>query len=138
MKDGWYQDDYLVLFSPNEADTASAQYAVARWLPAHRVVGLRSWDDLLVQDHSGLVFSVPSVPIVGEHMEPFALPPPNAALVADSRLSGKVKWYLQPLVFGGHPTDEANISWVTLEQHAQLVVFWNDRYQELKASSVGA
>jgi hypothetical protein len=43
-----------------------------------------------------------------------------------------VKWYTKPVVFGGDPLDQENTIWVTLEEHVQLVKWWNDRYQELK------
>ncbi|MFT3896320.1 MAG: hypothetical protein QM719_01240 [Thermomonas sp.] len=136
MKEGWHLDDYLVLFSPTEADAASIRYAIARWLPNHRVIGLRSWDNLIVQDETGTVFSVPAVPVTADRVEPFSLPPSDATLTMDSRLSGKIKWYLQPLIFGGHPTDESNIHWIMLEQHADLVIFWNDRYREIMEARI--
>jgi hypothetical protein len=138
MREGWHHDEYLMLLGSTEVHPVSGQYAITRWLPGYRMIGVRGWDELLVQDQAGRVFSVPAIPIRAEHLEPFDLPPPDAELVPDSRFSGKIKWYLQPLVFGGSPSEESNIHWVTLEQHAPLVVLWNDRHEKLGSFAAGA
>lgn len=52
-------------------------------------------------------------------------------LLPDRELTGKVKWYVSPLCFGGSPTDESNIIWVDLEKHCELVRWWNAKYEEL-------
>jgi hypothetical protein len=39
---------------------------------------------------------------------------------------------IHPILFGGSPTDEKNIQFVTKSQHADLVVFWNKKLKELK------
>jgi hypothetical protein len=44
-------------------------------------------------------------------------------------------WMHRPqpnLVFGGNLEDTANLTWVTHEQHAQLVVWWNKEYRRRK------
>jgi hypothetical protein len=135
MREGWYEDDYLLLFDPDEVPSVSARYEIARWLPAYSVIGLRSWEALLVQDAAGGKFSVPCVPISNAHLTSVTAPPSDAVLAADARLSGKIMWRLTPIAFGGSPTDEANVHWVTPEQHAQLVVFWNARFLEAKAAA---
>ena len=133
MKEGWHQDDYIVLFDADSAQAVSARYGVARWLPTYTLIGLLNWDDLLVQDQAGAAFTVPSLPMSREYLSPFKLPRGDVVLAADARLTGKIRWYVKPLVFGGNPADESNVCWVTPEQHAQLVVFWNERYEEAKA-----
>ncbi len=41
---------------------------------------------------------------------------------------GKEVHDIQPIVFGGSPTDRKNKALVTLEEHAELCVFWNRIY----------
>ena len=36
----------------------------------------------------------------------------------DECFVGKIKWYINPIVFGGDPKAEDNITWVSHEQHA--------------------
>ena len=138
MVEGWLGDEYIILFDASEVEAASSRYSIDRWLPAHRVIGLRGWDDLLVQDNAGQVFAVPSVPLTSEHSEPFPLLSPLPALSPDSRFTGKIKWYVKPLVLGGDATAEANISWVSHDQHGQLVVWWNDQYATFRSQRIGA
>jgi hypothetical protein len=42
---------------------------------------------------------------------------------------------VKPLIFGGDPSSHENQTWITHEQHAQLVRYWNDMYRSLKANS---
>ncbi len=52
-------------------------------------------------------------------------------LQSDERFTSKIKWYTKPLIFGGSPSDEANMSWVSHEDHSKLVKYWNDQYIEI-------
>jgi hypothetical protein len=52
MREGWHGDDYLTLFADSEVDAASARYAISALLPGYEVVGLRSWDELIVKDRA--------------------------------------------------------------------------------------
>jgi hypothetical protein len=40
---------------------------------------------------------------------------------------------IHPILFGGSPTDAKNIQFVTRQQHAELVVFWNNKVNEVKS-----
>ena len=44
----------------------------------------------------------------------------------------EIKWYITPVVFGGDPSLADNVTWVALDQHAQLVKFWNGKYGEIR------
>lgn len=39
---------------------------------------------------------------------------------------------IQPIIFGGNPTDRQNITFVTRLEHAALVVFWNRKIAAMK------
>jgi len=135
MIEGWLKDDYFIFFDAAERLMAASRYAIERWLPGHEVIGLKGWDDLLVQSTAGTVFAVPSVPLTPEYLAPFTLPSQSEALSPDARFVGKIKWYVQPLALGGNPTEASNVTWVSHEQHGQLVTWWNERYLQFEAQN---
>lgn len=134
MIEGWIGDDYLVFFDPQqEVGVATAEYGVSDALPGYAVVGLRGWDDLVLSQEAGGVYTVPAVPIDPTWLEAYELPNPEL-LRADTRFVGLVKWYVKPLVFGGSPTANENVAWVSHAKHRELVRYWNSMYRKLKAS----
>jgi len=137
MTEGWYFDDYLVLLSLAERSRAAENYRLAEYLPDSELLGLRNWDDFILRSHSGEVFCAPTVPLCGKYSSPYSLPE-SRELTPDSRIAGKIKWYVKPLIFGGSATEPANTAWVSHEQHAQLVVWWNEQYQSLASASSAA
>jgi hypothetical protein len=137
MNEGWLGDEYLVLFGEDEACSATKRYRAGKTLPGYAVIGLRGWDDFIVRDAQGDMHTVPTVPLEPQYVTPYVLPD-HPSLEPDSRFVGKIKWYVKPLVFGGDPNAEGNTAWVTHEQHGELVVWWNTKYKELKASGGGA
>ncbi len=134
MTEGWLNNEYIILFSEAESSALSSRYHLPRHLPNCVLIGLCSWDDFILGTPSGTMCTVPTVPIDHTMVKPFSLPE-TITLQPDDRLTGKIRWYLKPLIFGGNPKDESNLTWVTLEQHAELVAWWNDQYAELKAQS---
>ena len=40
---------------------------------------------------------------------------------------------IQPIIVGGHPTDPANKTFLTREQHIEAVRYWNRVIRELRA-----
>jgi hypothetical protein len=128
MFEGWHGEEYLILFDADESRRATERYEVPRLLPGFNVIGLRGWDDFIICDNDGEVYTVPTVPTVATHLKPFKLPESAGPLADDPRVRGRIKWYVQPLVFGGSPTASDNIIWVDHETHAMLVLWWNKRY----------
>jgi len=137
MNEGWHNDEYLVLLSQAESVTATAKYKLPQYLPGHTLVGFRGWDDFIVLSSAGVMCSVPTVPLDASRSEPFGLPD-SRTLKPDARFEGKIKWYIKPLVFGGDPQDKDNLTWVTHEQHIELVGWWNEQYKRLKEQAAGA
>lgn len=134
MHEGWDGDDYLILFDESESPAASERYGLARFLPGFTILGLRGWDDFIVRDPSGAVFIVPAVPIDHEYLQPFQAPRNDIRLEPDPERSGKIKWYVQPLIFGGDPSVGENMTWISHDDHAEAVKWWNDKYRELYQS----
>jgi hypothetical protein len=133
MTEGWTsQDDYLILFGESERVAAENRYGFATLLPGFRLLGLRGWDDFIVEDTAGRIYCIPTVPAQREHLEIYAASELETSLKPDSRFAGKIKWYVKPIAFGGDPDIETNLIWVDHEQHAQLVRWWNDLDNALK------
>ncbi|PRA32872.1 hypothetical protein [Pseudomonas poae] len=132
MNEGWQHDDYLIVFTQQESVAAMSAYRFDHYLPGYTLLGLKNWDDFIVINASGVMLTVPTVPLDGSYAAPFELPA-QISLEADPRFSGKIKWQLKPLAFGGDPTDDTNLAWISHEQHAELVVWWNAQYKSAKA-----
>jgi hypothetical protein len=133
MKDGWHDDDYFALYeSQEEAIAASARYGLSEYLPGYVAVGLKGWDDFILCDTNAKYYTVPTVPLSKEEITPYAFPAETLKLESDERFEKKIKWYVTPIVFGGSPTDKGNIVWITHEEHAEFVRWWNKLYFEVK------
>jgi hypothetical protein len=139
MKEGWYNDHYLVLFDEQEEAARMAEsYGIAQYLPGYSLVGISGWDNFVVQDAQHQLFIVPTVPMDSQHLSPIALPIDSRALKPDGRFQKKIKWYVQPIVFGGDPQAEHNMTWLSIEQHTEAVRWWNRKYCEIKQQQKGA
>jgi hypothetical protein len=137
MTEGWYGDEYLILLGASDIDSASKRYGISEQLPGYEIVGLRSWDDFIVRDPKGRTYTVPTVPLDVKYLKPFKLPEHTSVLQSDDRFTGKIKWYVKPVVFGGDPAIGENVTWLNQEQHAQFVRWWNAQYSARKAQQQG-
>jgi hypothetical protein len=108
MREGWCGEDHLIIFAESEVDHLSERYAMSALLPGYRILGLRGWDDFIVQDVDGRSYSIPTVPLDFQYLFPFNIPP-NVNLVKNERFDGKIKWYVKPIAFGGDPKAEDNV-----------------------------
>jgi hypothetical protein len=132
MKEGWNNDDYLILFDDTESEQLTVGYGLRASLPDFSVVALSGWDDFIVQDQTGKLFRVPTVPCVHKYLSEQADIPDAANLTPDERFMGKIKWFTKPIVFGGDPSSEENMIWVDIVTHQELVRWWNQKYQEVQ------
>jgi len=131
MREGWFGDSYLVLFDESEVPLVSERYAISTSLPGYQVLGLLGWDDFIVKSSAGQVYSVPMVPVDSQYLIPFQVPSERQQFDSDSRYSGRIKWYKQPIAFGGDAALGENLVWLSHEEHSQLVRWWNDHYRSL-------
>jgi hypothetical protein len=63
----------------------------------------------------------------------YVLPEAESSMVPDERFLGKIKWYLQPIVFGGDPNIGMNVISVNHDEHAQAVTWRNDLYRSVRS-----
>jgi hypothetical protein len=131
VTEGWWKDSYFILFDENEIRDRTEGYGISLYLPGYEIVGLMGWDDFIVRDARQVLHLVPTVPLGPKYLRTLAAPIVREVLERDPRWEGRIKWWLKPIVFGGDPKDEGNVTWVTPMQHAQLVRWWNDQYQSM-------
>jgi hypothetical protein len=71
MNEGWSASDYLaVCESDEEIQRLTSAYDVSSRLPGFRFVGMKGWDDLVVSDSSGQLFTNPAVPMIPAYLAP--------------------------------------------------------------------
>lgn len=133
MIQGWHNDAYLILFDDQlEELTMTERYSVSSFLPGFTVLGLTGWDHFILRDSAGACHTVPTVPLTKQYLKPFTFNFDYLdALIPDGRVTDKIKWHVQPIVFGGDSTSAQNMTWLTLDQHVEAVKWWNAKYQEL-------
>lgn len=131
MKDGWLNDAYWIVFDEAESRQISKAYQIQEYFPGFLVVALMNWDDFIVRNATGAFFRIPTVPMTEKYLEKLQdiVVPDN--LTPDTRFTRKIKWYTKPIVFGGDPNSEENMIWVDMQQHQELVRWWNQKYREM-------
>ena len=131
MRDGWYNDEYWSLCEDqSEAEKLTASYVLGEYIPGYFIVGLKGWDDFILTNSEGCYFLVPTVPLELESLSPFTFPAESLRLEPDERFSGKFKWYVKPLRFGGSPSEKKNMVWLSQGEHVRVVMWWNTFYRE--------
>ena len=131
MIEGWHDDQYVILFDEGNVAEMTRRYELALYLHGFEVVGLRGWDDFIVRDHVGELFTVPTVPVDQKYMARLPGTIDVLRFKGDDRFTGKIKWYVKPIVFGGDPKSPDNIVWVSLDQHVEAVKWWNQMYRKV-------
>ena len=53
MNEGWFYDQYVILFDEQEQISFTEQYSLAEFLPGYRIGGLWGWDNFMLLDHDG-------------------------------------------------------------------------------------
>ena len=131
VREGWCNDNYWSLCEDQkEAEQLTATYGLAEYLPGYFIVGLIGWDDFILCDRKGQYFLVPTVPLERGTPAPFSFPLASLRLESDERFTGKIKWYVMPIRFGGDPSAEENIAWLTQDEHVQAVRWWSRFYHD--------
>jgi hypothetical protein len=131
MTEGWYENDYWSMCDDQkEGEELTTAYGLADYLPGYFIVGLKGWDDFILCDLDGQYFLVPTVPLERSNLESFHFPALPLRLESDDRFTGKIKWYKLPIKFGGNPSAEENMAWLSQTQHVEAVKWWNKLYQE--------
>src|SRR5438034_11282170 len=100
MAEGWCGDDYLVLFEQDALSLEQA-YGLTAALPGYHLVGLRGWDDSIVQDRAGARFTVATVPLLARYPKPETIP--KAKPQRDDRIRGTPNRYHPHMILLSDP-----------------------------------
>jgi hypothetical protein len=137
MREGWSTGSYFLVLDPREVRPMTEAYGIDAYLPGYRLVAIRGWDDFIVENANGELFIVPTVPLREKDLTPLPGTPDWADLQPDERITGKVKWYIKPIVFGGDPGEGPNMTWIDHSTHQKAVRYWNDLYRDVEGKIAG-
>ena len=133
MIQGWNNSNYLYLIeSQTESLNLANKYKINGILSEYQFYGILNWDEFILKDGSSQYFKIPTVPFVANFLKPIPDFEPNVNLSPDPKLFNLIRWHVKPVVFGGDPVSETNISWVDFDQHIDLVIWWNEQYRHHK------
>jgi hypothetical protein len=130
MDEGWNSNKYWIIFNKKEITQYTKSYDIERYLKGYKIIGLLGWDDFIVEDKTKRHFTVPTIPISSKYLNEIDYKV-ITQVEEDPRYKGKIKWYIKPIVFGGNPNDSNNIKWISIEEHIQIVRWWNNTYLEI-------
>ncbi|WP_238340624.1 hypothetical protein [Pseudomonas kairouanensis] len=72
MNEGWQHDDYFIVFAEDESKAAMKAYRFDHHLPGYTLLGLKGWDDFIVINSFGVMFTIPTLPLDASYAAPFA------------------------------------------------------------------
>ena len=146
--EGFIQQSYFRLYSIEELLSLNEAYQVRSFAPGLVIFGSNGGGEAFgfdTRQNQMEVVQIPFIPMDFQYARPLGksfveflhtlketdhsdAPPPQIKLSA----VGKEVHEIQPVIFGGSPTEGKNKALVTSEVHARLSVFWNHIYQERK------
>jgi hypothetical protein len=146
--EGFVGNTYVIFFAAEDVLSLNAAYHVSDLAPGFFLIGSNAIGDAIVFDCRTAVCRlvlVPFIPLMPDVAEPIGssitefldaqlLDAPDPPLKPNPAAIGKEVHDIKPMAFGGDPNDLANKAFVPRQQHAELVVFWNQTYQRLTAS----
>jgi hypothetical protein len=57
MNEGWHGDEHFIVLTDDEAREATERYGLSERLAGFQIVGLRGWDDFILRDSNGRLFT---------------------------------------------------------------------------------
>ncbi len=140
--EGFLGATYLRLYRIEEVITANQAYEVPALFPACFVFGSNGGGEafgFLIE--TGQVLKVPFIPLSKDYAENLApsfseflrqLDASGVSGEANPNTGGMEIHEINPIVFGGSPTDEKNKALVPPAKHAELARFWNKMYRNVR------
>ena len=138
MIEGWHdKDDYVILYEEQleaPADGGSLWDCGALSPGFHtsgiKLAGTTSYYETLPGNYA----APRSCWSVREYLQPLGFQLDPSRIQSDARFTNRIKWYITPLVLGGDPSSEKNMTWLSLEQHVEAVKWWNETYRKMKGN----
>ena len=144
--EGFIQQSYFRLYSVGELLSLNEAYQVTSFAPRLVIFGSNGCGEAFGFDTRQdpiEIIQIPFIPMDFQYAKPLGKSfleflhalekidhgdgtPPQIEMST----VGKEVHEIQPIIFGGNPTDDKNKALVTSEEHAELSVFWNHVYQK--------
>jgi hypothetical protein len=133
-------EHYVILWKAEELIRFNREYEIEKYAPGIFLFGSNGGGEAYgfdTQDPSMPVVRVPFVGMDRCYAEPVTqggepLPVPDGATASADHRRGKELFEIKPVILGGDPVDPANKTWLTREQHFELVRFWNKVIRDLR------
>jgi len=144
---GLVGNSYISVFSVGDLKHFNQEYQVETNLPGYLIFasdgGGESYGFYLNEPF--LVYKIPFIPMVDEYkvlvaknadefFKALGAAAPMKHMSREKRKDYEI-FEIQPIIFGGSPTDKRNKIIVDRNKHFELVRFWNKKYRELKAEN---
>lgn len=140
--EGYLGESFIRIYSIEQVLYLDANCGVQDWCPGHLIIGSNGAGAAFLLAPDGGVVELPFIPMLlgdaerrADSVARFLCRDAASPHAPDSRFAGKEIHEIQPLVFGGDPTDFANKLALTLQEYAPLVLWWNRLYRELSAQA---
>ena len=143
QREGWLVDQYIRIYASADRARVAAIYRFDEFLPGYEPWG--SWgQDALCLSPERPLFLIPWIPLAAsfrqEHYARVAAFEEAARSLRDATPSyqnfGKEVHFINPVIFGGDPSDKQNIALIEQSAHAEICVFWNRAYARLRQGDV--
>jgi hypothetical protein len=145
--EGHVGESFIALWPTERIDEWNALLEVETFAPGLIVFANNTGEELYAVDGRAAPPEIVNVPLVGlgnVEATPVARDVPGmlkwlggsafAPAVRDSPTRGKVIWSVQPIIFGGSPTDTGNKRVVDVVDALKMAAWWNHRLVEARAS----
>lgn len=143
--EGFIGDRYIVFWKAEELADFNREYEVGKYAPGMLLFGSHGGGEAYGFDTRSAAMPIVCVPFIGmelRYASPVAkdfadlLCPACGAAMSnhrDDRLTrGMDLVEIKPIIVGGDPVDPENKTWVTRQQHFELVRFWNRLIGDLR------
>jgi hypothetical protein len=137
-REGFLSDTYLRLFRWEELWALNEAFEINENAPELVIFGSNGYGDAFCfSRNSPQILQVPFIPLALEHAEVvgrtfasfFQSLKTDCDYAESSPLMGMEMHLIQPLVFGGHPTENKNRVLVPVEKYPEITSFWNAVYR---------
>lgn len=144
--EGFIGESYLRFYCIAWLRDLNPAYQVEKFAPGLVIFATNGGGDAYAFDTRSEphpIVRVPLIPLDYQYVEPLATDfsgflrrlagDSPASRAANPELFGVELHYIKPLIFGGSPTDRANMALLPSEKHAEYCVYWNNLYHSITA-----
>ena len=137
--EGWIDDDYVRIYAADNRQKIASLYEFNTYLPGFILYGSYGLD-AICQGVDKKIYLIPWIPLDKEHGKE-RYPNLESFEKDIERIHKATKDYIHfekeihfvhPIIFGGSPTEQANIKMIDQNAHAEICRYWNKVYLRMK------